>query len=258
MTTPPPGRWKRTDESAAGTAQTAQTAEPEGSGSSGEQPVSPKWVSRPDDAHGIGQFPDPLPPRRAAQPKQAPSTDDTREVPVHAGDGASFRQGVRTSWPEPVAAGTSSTPRGSPGGGGTVDASVTRTGNQGVQDVPGIEVLGRRVTPPMVGSAIAAMSFVSLLTFCGKWLSVEPGAALQFFGGMSGFSINGFGFASGQEGGKWFPVRDCVGVSTFLGFWCRAGIPQTPGTACSLGYVDLGLNAPPYYGYLYCGGSSRK
>jgi hypothetical protein len=210
MTTSPPGRWKRTDESDAGAPQTPQTpktpktVKPEAPSSSGEQPMSQKWVSRPDDAHGIGQFPDPLPPRRAAQPKQAPSTDDTRAVPVHAGDGASFRQGVRTSWPEQVAAGTSSTAPGHSWG--TVDASVTRTGNQGVQDVPGIEVLGRRVTPPMLSGAIGALVIVSLLVFFSSWLTVETGAAVQFFGGGAGFSVNGFGVASGPGGRAGFAV----------------------------------------------------
>ncbi len=56
----------------------------------------------------------------------------------------------------------------------------------------------------MLGGAIGVLALISLLVFFSKWLTVETGAAVQFFGGGAGFSVNGFGFASGQGGGSGF------------------------------------------------------
>lgn len=63
---------------------------------------------------------------------------------------------------------------------------------------------GRGSPRRWLGGVLAVMSLVSLLTLCGKWLTVEPGAAVEFLSGMAGFSINGFGFASGLGEGSGF------------------------------------------------------
>lgn len=191
MTTPPPGRWKRTDESS----QPPLQASNRGPGA-----VSPpqKWKRRTAEENGVDNIPGSLPRRPVARSEQLPSTADTRAVPRSAVDERSPGQGVhadhlvRETWR------TQSADAGHVWAGGNPSESPSGSG-----EVRTVDVLGTRVTPPVVGGVLAGMSLISLLTLFGKWLSVEM-AAVGFFGGAGRTSVNGFGFVSGMGQGSGF------------------------------------------------------
>jgi hypothetical protein len=124
--------------------------------------------------------------------EQLPSTTETHAVRRFAADERFSDLGIRTDHSERETWRTQAADARHVWAQGNTHEAQSGFGSGQV-----VEILGTRVTPPVVGGVLAVMSLISLLTLCGKWLNVEPGAAMEFLSGMAGFSINGFGFASG-------------------------------------------------------------
>ncbi|MDN6706081.1 hypothetical protein [Corynebacterium glyciniphilum] len=198
MTTPPPGRWKRTDESSQPPLQ-ASNRVTGASGAPEAEPSPQKWTRRTEEENGVIKIPSSLSHKPVVRAEQLPSTAETRALWRSAADERFCDLGVRTDHSERETWRTQAADARHVWAQGNTPESQSGFGSGQV-----VEILGTTVTPPVVGGVLAVMSLVSLLTLCGKWLNVEPGAAVEFLSGMAGFSINGFGFASGLGEGSGF------------------------------------------------------
>lgn len=199
MTTPPPGRWKQTDESSVPPVR--RTINDERSSADVErQSAPPRWIIRPEVDSGYNQYAN-LPPcdsGESSTPKSSkPSEGSTRSILYRPGIDSSNRRVAPKEWSMPPSAAVDK-----------VASENLRELGESTQIEPNeshgrdVEIFGNRVSPPMLSGGIGAIAAVSFLIFCSRWLNVEMSAPMQLATGTSGDAVNGFGFFSEQSGGN--------------------------------------------------------